>query len=255
MNAVILGSNININDTQLIDCRKITDYLLIKGFNIYTDGRTGFSETANKFAFKNNFEKSYVIKLIEEEGNGYYNSNNISEYKYNYQKKKKIISKDFFVIFPGDYETISYFFDIILSMENDEEISRPIILYGFKFWNSLKTFFDYNNIYFPDHYVLDIINSYNEFEELLNKYFMGKKLNLISVNEDIENFESNVSTRKNNIFMSNDKNLLSNYNNFRKSNIKNTNESNNIKIYVNSKEKTSSNEDSIEVIDYESSEN
>ena len=140
-------------------------------------------------------------------------------------------------------------------MENDQEINRPIILYGFKFWNSLKTFFDYNNIYFPDHYVLDIINSYNEFEELLNKYFMGKKLNLISVNEDIENFESNVSTRKNNIFMSNDKNLLSNYNNFRKSNIKNTNESNNIKIYVNSKEKTSSNEDSIEVIDYESSEN
>ena len=77
MNAVILGSNININDTQLIDCRKITEYLLTKGFNIYTDGRTGFSETANKFAFKNNFEKSFVIKLIDEEGNGYSNNNNI----------------------------------------------------------------------------------------------------------------------------------------------------------------------------------
>ena len=89
MNAVILGSNININDTQLIDCRKITEYLLTKGFNIYTYGRTDFSETANKFAFRNNFDKSFIIKLIDEESNRYSNNNNIFEYKYNYQKKKK----------------------------------------------------------------------------------------------------------------------------------------------------------------------
>lgn len=249
MNAVILGSNININDSQLKDCKKITEYLLKKGYSIYTDGRKGYSEIANNIAFTIDAKKSYVIKLVGEEGNGYYNKCNIFEYKYNFQKKKKIVNKDFYVLFPGDYETISYYFDLILSMENEEDLNKPIILYGFKFWNSLKTFFEYNKIYFPDNYVLDIVNSYDEFKMLADKYLKGEVINSISINEDIENFKSNI--RKSNIFMSNDKNLLSKCRNITKSVSCNSN----LKIYVNSNEKSSSNEDSIEVIDYETSDN
>jgi len=82
---------------------------------------------------------------------------------------------------------------------------KPVILYGYKYWTSLKSWFEFNKISFPGMYVDAIINSVSEFNTTYDKIFNNQMIikKDISSDEDIKIFTPLVNNKKSNMFMDN----------------------------------------------------
>ena len=178
MKAVILGWRRNFLEKELEDCYKISSILAKDGYNIYTGAGDGFMKMGNKGAFEIDPSKSHGISVEsiyhkENQGNAnkYYKKENLYIAK-NFAERKELLFKDanLIIFFPGGTGTLDEFTDLLNLFKTKELKEIPIILYGYKYWNSLISWYQFNNIKFPTKYIEKVIDSVEEF----NKFYNGE---------------------------------------------------------------------------------
>ena len=204
MQAVIFGWKRDNLKKDLDDCIDISKKLALKDFNIFTGGGGGFMMAGNKGCFEIDPLKSFAISvkcLVGKEGqsNIYYNKKNLLIVD-SFAERKNLLfkNKDLYIFFPGGMGTIDEFSELITLFKAGELEIKPIILYNNKFWNTLKSWFEFNKINWPESYISCVINSVDEFNKYYDEIFCNSSLVKIDNNNDIENYKS--ITTKSNIF-------------------------------------------------------
>ena len=207
MQAVIFGWKRDNLKKDLDDCSDIAKKLALKDFNIFTGGGGGFMMAGNKGCFEIDPLKSFAISvkcLVGKEGqsNIYYNKKNLLIVD-SFAERKKLLykDKDLYIFFPGGMGTIDEFSELITLFKTGELEMKPIILYNKKFWNTLKSWFEFNKIKWPESYICGIINSVDEFDKCYDEIFCSLSLVKMNKNDDIENYNS--ITNKSNLFNEN----------------------------------------------------
>lgn len=207
MQAVIFGWKRDNLKKDLDDCIDISKKLALKDFNIFTGGGGGFMMAGNKGCFEIDPLKSFAISvkcLVGKEGqsNIYYNKKNLLIVD-SFAERKKLLykDKDLYIFFPGGMGTIDEFSELITLFKTGELEMKPIILYNKKFWNTLKSWFEFNKIKWPESYICGIINSVDEFDKCYDEIFCSLSLVKMNKNDDIENYNS--ITNKSNLFNEN----------------------------------------------------
>ena len=205
MHAVILGWKRDDLDNYINDCETIMKQLTLNNFNIHTGGGGGFMSAANKGAYKIDEAKSFAItekKLyeIEMQSNLYYNEENLTICSSFAERRNKLFeNKDLYIFFPGGVGTLDEFMDLMNLLKTGNIEPKPIILYGFKYWTSLKSWFEFNGMTFPNQFIEEIIDSVTEFNTIYNKLFNNKLITKShSSNEDIKSYEPKT---KDNLFL------------------------------------------------------
>ena len=204
MQAVIFGWKRNNLKKDLDDCSDIAKKLALKDFNIFTGGGGGFMMAGNKGCFEIDPLKSFAISVKclagkEGQSNIYYNKKNLLIVD-SFAERKNLLfkNKDLYIFFPGGMGTIDEFSELITLFKAGELEIKPIILYNNKFWNTLKSWFEFNKINWPESYISCVINSVDEFKKYYDEIFCNSSLVKIDNNNDIENYKS--ITTKSNIF-------------------------------------------------------
>lgn len=207
MQAVIFGWKRDNLKKDLDDCSDISKKLALKDFNIFTGGGGGFMMAANKGCFEIDPLKSFAISVKclvgrEWQSNIYLNKKNLLIVD-SFAERKKLLykDKDLYIFFPGGMGTIDEFSELITLFKTGELEIKPIILYNKKFWNTLKSWFEFNKIKWPELYICGIINSVDEFDKCYDEIFCSLSLVKINKNYDIENYNSIIN--KSNIFNEN----------------------------------------------------
>ena len=207
MQAVIFGWKRNNLKKDLDDCSDIAKKLALKDFNIFTGGGGGFMMAGNKGCFEIDPLKSFAISVKclagkEGQSNIYYNKKNLLIVD-SFAERKKLLykDKDLYIFFPGGMGTIDEFSELITLFKTGELEMKPIILYNKKFWNTLKSWFEFNKIKWPESYICGIINSVDEFDKCYDEIFCSLSLVKMNKNDDIENYNS--ITNKSNLFNEN----------------------------------------------------
>ena len=127
-------------------------------------------------------------------------SNNLKLHYYDGKNTKinKLKKEKVHIIFGNNIDSIKYFFKL-------EESEDNIVLYNFKFWNSLITFFEFNNINCNKLRNIEIANSIHEVDMILKSIDINKSSKKLSVlydsNKDLENYKE-INNKKSNIFLS-----------------------------------------------------
>ncbi len=207
MQAVIFGWKRDNLKKDLDDCIDISKKLALKDFNIFTGGGGGFMMAGNKGCFEIDPLKSFAISVKclvgkEDQSNIYYNKKNLLIVD-SFAERKKLLykDKDLYIFFPGGMGTIDEFSELITLFKTGELEMKPIILYNKKFWNTLKSWFEFNKIKWPESYICGIINSVDEFDKCYDEIFCSLSLVKMNKNDDIENYNS--ITNKSNLFNEN----------------------------------------------------
>ena len=207
MQAVIFGWKRDNLKKDLDDCCNISKKLALKDFNIFTGGGGGFMMAGNKGCFEVDPLKSFAISvkcLVGKEGqsNIYLNKKNLLVVD-SFAERKKLLykDKDLYIFFPGGMGTIDEFSELITLFKTGELEIKPIILYNKKFWNTLRSWFEFNKIKWPESYISNVINSVDEFDKCYDEIFSSSSLVKINNNSDIENYNSII--KKSNIFNEN----------------------------------------------------
>ena len=207
MQAVIFGWKRNNFKKDLDDCYDISKKLALKDFNIFTGGGGGFMMAGNKGCFEIDPLKSFAISVKclvgkESQSNIYYSKKNLLIVD-SFAERKKLLykDKDLYIFFPGGMGTIDEFSELITLFKTGELEMKPIILYNKKFWNTLKSWFEFNKIKWPESYICGIINSVDEFDKCYDEIFCSLSLVKMNKNDDIENYNS--ITNKSNLFNEN----------------------------------------------------
>lgn len=210
MHAVIFGWKKDNLEDYLEDCEKIAKELTLNKFKIHTGGGGGFMLAGNKGCYNINHDNSYgvsVKSLYEKEGrkNIYYDKENFKICDTFSERKSKLIeNKDLYIFFPGGIGTLDEFTELMNLFKTGSIESKPVILYGYKYWTSLKSWFEFNNMVFPEMYIDGIVNTVSEFNTLYGKLFNNKIIvKTPSSNEDIKLFDP-IINKKNNLFIDND---------------------------------------------------
>ena len=110
--------------------------------------------------FKNDKKNDLVSysKIIEKLAKQDYEITEYYDYLQNIQNYIKCLTiHDVVIVFSGDINIIQYLF----MLKN-----VPVILYDFKFWSSLISWYKFNNIPFIDNYT--IINNISQFDKYFN---------------------------------------------------------------------------------------
>lgn len=169
MKAVILGwKRVHLHD-YLLDCEEICSQLTKDGYDIFTGGGTGFMEYANKGAASVDENKSFGIsvKCLKEEQNSSIADDNFLVTKDFADRKKELLRDyDLIVFFPGGMGTLDEFSEVMNLLKTGELEFKNVILYGYKYWNSLISWFEFNKIKFPMKFVTGIADSVIEFNEI-----------------------------------------------------------------------------------------
>lgn len=197
MKAVVFGWKREYLSTYLDDCEKVTELLCKDGYDIYTGGGSGFMEKGNAGAFNINKNKSYGITvecLINKEGSNdkIIDENLVVTETFSDRKSKLIKDYDIIIFFPGGMGTLDEFTEVMNLIKTDQLKLNTIILYGYKYWNSLITWFEFNNIRFPKQLIDGIADSVDEFIDIYNqkKNILDESLVESNVtNEEIKNYE------------------------------------------------------------------
>lgn len=211
MQAVIFGWKRDHYKKDLKDCEKIAEQLTKNNFNIYTGGGGGFMLAGNKGCYNVNPDKSHAVSvrcLYENEGqrNTYYDEKNLIVTD-TFAERKHLLFKDMdlYIFFPGGMGTIEEFSELITLFKTGELPVKPIVLYNLKYWSTLKSWFEFNKLNWPESYITCIVNSVNEFNKFYKDEFesIKKEENIDDedVNYDIENYNS--MNDKSNIFNDN----------------------------------------------------
>lgn len=191
MQAVIFGWKRDHYKKDLEDCEKIAKQLTKNNFNIYTGGGGGFMLAANKGCYKVDPTKSHAISvkcIYGNEGrtNTYYNENNLIVSD-TFAERKELLFKDMdlYIFFPGGMGTIEEFSELITLFKTGELPIKPIVLYNLRYWSTLKSWFEFNKLNWPESYITCIINSVDDF----NKFYKNeyKSNQIIKIDEDLEN--------------------------------------------------------------------
>ena len=189
MKAVILGwKRVHLND-YLSDCEEICSQLTKDGYDIYTGGGTGFMECANKGAIAVDENKSFGISVecLKHEQNSSITDDNFLITKDFAERKKELLRDyDLIVFFPGGMGTLDEFTEVMNLLKTKELEFKTVILYGYKYWNSLISWFEFNKISFPHNYITGIVDSVNEFNSLFSKNVGSDSEGTI---EEIKNYE------------------------------------------------------------------
>lgn len=185
MKAVILGWKRDYLKKSLKDCELISRELAKYGYDIYSGGGDGFMKSANKGAFEYNKKKSFGISVKsiinkENQSNNFYLKKNLFIANNFAERKKKLYQNaDLIIFFQGGMGTLDELTEILNLMKTGEyKKNTPIILYGYKYWNSFLSWFEFNNIKFPFHLISGIIDSVEDFIKLHNN--LNNKNNSIS---------------------------------------------------------------------------
>lgn len=174
MNITIFGWKREILSQYLNDCESISYNLAKDGNNIYTGGGGGFMRAANKGTFKYNPKQSNAISvktIYGQEGltNTYYYKDNFELEDTMKERKVKLFSnKDLYIYFPGGIGTLDEFMDLMNLFKTKEYKSKPVILYGKKYWSTLIEWFNINNMNFPHNFINGIVDTENEFYDIYN---------------------------------------------------------------------------------------
>ena len=211
MQAVIFGWKRDNLEDYLLDCEKIAKELTLNKFKIYTGAGGGFMRAANKGCFSINNDNSFgvsVKSLYDKEGqsNNYYKKDNLQILDTFSERKNKLIENmDLYIFFPGGVGTLDEFTELMNLFKTGHIEKKPVILYGYKYWTSLKSWFEFNKISFPEMYVDAIIDSFTEFNTTYNKIFNNEMIikKDISSDEDIKIFTPLVNNNKSNMFIDN----------------------------------------------------
>ena len=217
MQAVIFGWKREILDEYLEDCEKVAKELTLNKFSIYTGGGGGFMLAGNKGCYNVDKKKSYGItvkSLYEKEGrcNKFYDKENLEICDTFSERKDKLMKDmDLYIFFPGGMGTLDEFTELFNLFKTGHLEKKPVILYGFKYWNSLKSWFEFNKILFPEIYIDGIVDTFNEFNSLYNKLFNNNQLVLKNLssedskssNEEIKQFVP-FNKKKPNMFIDDD---------------------------------------------------
>ena len=224
MQAVIFGWKRNNFKEDLDDCSEIAKKLTINNFNIYTGGGGGFMMAGNKGCYEIDQSKSFAISVKclngkEGQSNLYYNKKNLVIAD-SFRERKKLLfeNKDLYIFFPGGMGTLDEFSDLITLFKSGELPTKPIILYNKNFWNTLKSWFEFNKLKWPEPYISCIIHSVDEFNKYYDSNFCTKIIKKKNINNDIENYiplDKNSNIYKNN-FMDNLINEIFKDENFKK---------------------------------------
>ena len=207
MQAVIFGWKRDHYKKDLKDCEKIAEKLTRKNFNIYTGGGGGFMLAGNKGCYKVDPTKSHAISvkcLYGNEGrtNTYYDENNLIVTD-TFAERKHLLFKDMdlYIFFPGGMGTIEEFSELITLFKTGELPIKPVVLYNLKYWSTLKSWFEFNKLNWPESYITCIINSVDEFNKFYKNEYEPNQISEINdspENEDIENYKP--MNDKSNIF-------------------------------------------------------
>lgn len=195
MKAVILGwKRVHLNDF-LNDCQEICNLLTKDGYDIYTGGGTGFMEYANKGAASIDKTKSFGISvecLKDEQNSSIIDDNFLVTKDFAERKKELLRDYDLIVFFPGGMGTLDEFSEVMNLLKTGELEFKNVILYGYKYWNSLISWFEFNKITFPMKFVTGIADSVFEFKDIY-KSSINKKLKETKESEgtieEIKNYE------------------------------------------------------------------
>ena len=72
------------------------------------------------------------------------------------------------IFFPGGIETLNEFTELLELYRINEILAKPIFLVGYKYWNSLKDWFRFNNIEWHDKYIYYIGDNITEmYDEIM----------------------------------------------------------------------------------------
>lgn len=189
MKAVVLGWKRDQLSEYYDDCKSICYNLAKEGYDVVTGGGSGFMNIANKGAFEFDKNKSYGISVecLKSEQN-----ENIIDEKFkvtkDFSERKKELIKDYDIIifFPGGMGTLDEFTEVMNLLKTKELEFKTIVLYGYKYWNSLISWFEFNKISFPHKYVTGIVDSKDEFNSLFMKNVRSESEGTI---EEIKNYE------------------------------------------------------------------
>ena len=175
---------------------KLAKMLASENFIIITGGNSGIMGSLNKGAYKVNKNLSQLINL-NNTSNKQTNvlPENIQTVNTLLEKKKLLQTNiECSVFFPGGIETINEFTELLELYKLNEIIAKPIFLIGYKYWNSLKDWFRFNEIDWPEQYIYCISDNVTEiFDEIMMnitnfnkkwKYPLQKNINDLQVDDD-----------------------------------------------------------------------
>ena len=206
MKAVIFGWKRECLKSYLNDCEKIAHKLTLDGYDIYTGAGSGFMLSANRGSYSVNKDKSFGITTQglenrEKHNNKIIKENFIVTKTFSERKTKLIENYDIIIFFPGGMGTLDEFTEVMNLLKTGELQKKIIILYGYKYWNSLFSWFEFNNIYFPQKYIDGVVDSIIEFNNLYNDLTKEKSTSNESTKtktiEEIKNYEPIFQKKKN----------------------------------------------------------
>lgn len=198
MKAVIFGWKREYLSTYLEDCEKISEKLCNDGYDIYTGAGSGFMNKGNLGCYKVNKNKSFGVTvkcLLNKEGpnNNILNENLEVTDNFATRKEKLINNYNLMIFFPGGMGTLDEFTEVMNLIKTGELELNTIILYGYKYWNSLITWFEFNNIKFPNHLIDGIADNVDEFMEIYkqkkNDSLQESLVESNVTNEEIKSYE------------------------------------------------------------------
>ena len=173
MKVVFLGWKRNKLKKYLLDCEKLAEKFVKKGYDLYTGGGDGFMKMGNKGAFNIDPNKSYGITtdcIFGKEGDNPYIKKDKLQVTKTFSIRKKLLFQDanILVFFPGGMGTLDEFTDIMNLIKTGEFKPVKIYLYGRKYWNSLISWFEFNKIKFPHQYITNIFDNVSDFDSIFN---------------------------------------------------------------------------------------
>jgi len=206
MQAAIFGWKRDHYKKDLDDCVEISTQLAKNNFSIYTGGGGGFMLAGNKGCYEVDPSKSYAISvkcLYENEGqtNNYYNKNNLIITDTFAERKDLLFTDmDLYIFFPGGMGTIEEFSELITLFKTGELPVKPIVLYNLKYWSTLKSWFEFNKLNWPEAYITCIVNSADDFNTFYKNEYKSTEIIKIdnNKNNDIENYKP--INKKSNMF-------------------------------------------------------
>jgi predicted Rossmann-fold nucleotide-binding protein len=191
MQAVIFGWKRDHYKKDLKDCEKIAEELTKNNFNIYTGGGGGFMLAGNRGCYNVDPSKSFAVSVKclygdEGETNTYYDENNLIITD-TFAERKHLLFKDMdlYIFFPGGMGTIEEFSELITLLKTGELPIKPIVLFNLKYWSTLKSWFEFNKLNWPESYITCIINSVDDFNKFYKNEYQSKQI--VKINEDTEN--------------------------------------------------------------------
>ena len=161
--------------------KKLSD----NGYGVITGGGPGIMEAGNKGAHNaGGTSVGLNIELpFEQHDNPYIDSDKSIDFDYFFVRKVMFVKySQGFIVMPGGFGTLDELFEAITLIQTHKIGKFPIILVGKKFWSGLvdwikETLLDsYHNISKEDIDLINIVDTDDEFIEILNKFY--EKYNL-----------------------------------------------------------------------------